>query len=159
MTNSKDLLLLLLVTFITVVFIMPEDSIVRGLDRSYMLAGLIFIVLIALTHYSKIAVVLAVLIAAMGANLPEGIALMLNVDVRIFMGTLIAIVVVAMAKQMWKLPTGLEKPQGFATAGASVNVNRNVVELNVPTDDAGASDRTENNFPEIDTELKSSTSG
>jgi len=131
-TQTKDILLLLIVTFMSIAFILPEDSILRGLDRTYMFAGLLIIVAIALTHYSKIVVVAAVLIVAMGANLPQDIASILNLDVRIFMITLIVVLLVAMTKQFFRLPTGLDKPQGFPAGRGSVAPNPNVVELNLP---------------------------
>ena len=136
MIQSKDFLLLVIVTFMTVAFILPEDSIMRGLDRGYMLAGLLVVATIALAHHSKVAIVAAVLIATMGANLPEEIANILNVDARIFMITLIAVVLVAMANQFFKLlPTGLDKPQGIPAGKGFVNPNPNIVELNVPEND------------------------
>jgi len=138
MTQTKDFLLLLIVIFMSIAFILPEDSIVRGLDRSYMFAGLLIVVGIALAHYSKLVVVAAVLIVAMGANLPQEIARILNLDVRIFMITLIVVLLVAMAKQVFRLPTGLDKPQGFPEGRGSVAPNPNIVELNAA----------ENNDPE-----------
>jgi hypothetical protein len=131
-TQSKDLLLLAIVTFMTVVFILPEDSIVRGLDRSYIFTGLLVIVAIAVSHYSKLVVVASVLIVAIGANLPQDIAQTLSIDVRILMIALIVILLVVMANQIFKLPTGLDKPQGFPAAKGSVAPNPNIVELNLP---------------------------
>jgi hypothetical protein len=133
-TQAKDFLLLAIVTFMTVAFILPEDSFLRGLDRSYILTGLMVIVIIALSHYSKLVVVASVLIVAIGANLPQDIALTLNLDVRILMIALIAILLVAMANLIIKLPTGLDKPQGFPARKGSGVPNPNIVELNLPVE-------------------------
>ena len=130
MAQSKDFLLLAIVTFMTVAFILPEDSIVRGLDRSYILTGLLVIVTIALSHYSKFVVFASVLVVAIGANLPREIAQTLNLDVRILMVALIAILLVVMANQIFKLPTGLDKPQGIPSGRGSVATNIKIVELN-----------------------------
>jgi hypothetical protein len=133
-TQAKDFLLLAIVTFMTVAFILPEDSIVRGLDRSYILTGLLVIVIIALSHYSKLVVVASVLIVAIGANLPQDIAHTLNLDVRILMIALIVILLLVMANLIFKLPTGLDKPQGFPAGKGSGVPNPNIVELNLPVE-------------------------
>ena len=131
-TQAKDFLLLAIVTFMTIAFILPEDSILRGLDRSYIFTGLLVIVIIALSHYSKLVVVASVLIVAIGANLPREVAQTLNLDVRILMIALIAILLVVMANQIFKLPTGLDKPQGFPAGKGSETPNQGIVELNSP---------------------------
>ena len=139
MIRTKDFLLLLIVTFMSVVFLQPDSSIMLGLDRTYLFAGLLIVVTIALAHYSKLVLVTAVLIVAIGANLPQEIAGALNVDVRYFMLGLIIVLLVAVANRMIKLPTGLDKPQGFPADKGSVTPNPNLVELNLP----------ENNDPEM----------
>jgi len=149
--RTKDCLLLLIVTFISVAFILPEDSILRGLDRTYLFAVLLIILTIALVHYSKLVLVTAVLIAAMGANLPEELARMLTVDARIFMIALIAVLLVAMANHIIKLPTGLDKPQGFPAGKGSVAPNPNIVELNLPESNGPELNSAENNDPESST--------
>ena len=159
MTQTKDFLLLLIVIFMSIAFILPEDSILRGLDRTYMLAGLIIVVGIALAHYSKLVAVAAVLIVAMGANLPQDIASILNLDVRIFMITLIVVLLVAMTKQFFRLPTGLDKPQGFPAGRGSVAPNPNIVELNLPESDGQEMNAAENNDPEPDPALKNAAPG
>ena len=83
------------------------------IDRKYLLAGLLIVVTVALVRYSKFVLVVAVFILAIGANLPQDIAAILNVDSRILMGALIAIVLLSLANRIIKLPTGLDKPQGF----------------------------------------------
>jgi len=104
-----DILLLLLVTFMSVVFLQPDGSLMLGLDRTYLLAGLLIVVTIALAQYPKLVLVAAVLIVAVGANLPQEFAQALNVDTRYFISVLIAIVLVAVANRIIKLPTGLDR--------------------------------------------------
>jgi len=139
MFQTKDILLLLTVTFMSVVFLQPNSSIVLGLDRSYLFTGLLIVVTIALAHYSKLVLVTAVLIAAIGANLPQELAGALNVDARYFMIGLITILLAAVVNRVIKLPTGLDKPQGFPAEQGSVTPNPKLVELNLP----------ENNNPEM----------
>lgn len=156
MSNSKDILLLLIVTFITMTFILPEGSILRGLDRSYMLIGLLIIVTIALSHYSKIVVFSAVTIVAIGANLPQDIAGLLNIDVRVLMVALITLALVAIANQVFRLPTGLDKAQGFPTGKAS---STTIVELNSVEIADPESHMPENSDAVHDPAMKAVTSG
>jgi hypothetical protein len=159
MAQTKDLPLLLMVTFISIVFILPEDSILRGLDRTYMFTALVIITMIALTHYSKLVVVAAVLIVSIGANLPQDIARILNLDTRILMIALVAIVLVALANQIFKLPTGLDKAQGFPAGNGSVNPNPNIVELNSGGNHDPESRTPGNSDPVLGPDLKDTVSG
>jgi hypothetical protein len=79
----------------SVVFLQPDSSVVLGLDRAYLFAGLLIVLTTALAHYSKLVLVTAVLIAAIGANLPQEIARALNVDARYFMIGLVIVLLVA----------------------------------------------------------------
>ncbi len=148
MIRLKDYLLLFIVTFMSVAFILPESSIFRGLDRTYLVAGLLVVLTIALTHYSKLVLVMAVLILSIGANLPHEIARILNVDARIFMVALIAVVLVAVGNRIMKLPTGFDKPQGFPGSKGSVAPNPNIVELNLPEINSPDLSAVENDDPE-----------
>jgi len=94
---------------------LPDKMIVlNGLDRKLLVLGLLLVVTIALVRYSKLALVLAVGILAIGANLPEEIARVLNIEPRILMLTLVAIVLFSLANRLFKLPSGLDREQGFA---------------------------------------------
>jgi len=169
MIQTKDFLLLIMVTFMSIVFILPEDSILRGLDRIYIFAGLMIVVSIALSYYPKFVVVAAVMIVAIGANLPQEIASLLRVDINIFMITLVLILILAVAKQFVSLPTGLDKPQGFPEGRGSVAPNPNIVELNLPEDNgqdlnaaednAAEPNTSGNNNPEPGPDLKNAASG
>ncbi len=147
MIQTKDILLLLIVTFMSVVFLQPDSSVILGLDRTYLFAGLLIVVTIALAHYSKLVLVTAVLIAAIGANLPQEFAKALNVDARYFMIGLITVLLVAVANRIIKLPTGLDKPQGFPAGPGSVAPNPNMVELNLPESNGAELSGVENDDP------------
>ena len=145
MIRTKDILLLLIVTFMSVVFLQPDSSAVLGLDRAYLFAGLPIVLTIALAHYSKLVLVTAVLIAAIGANLPQEFARALNVDGRYFMIGLVIVLLVAVANRVFKLPTGIDKPQGFHADQGSVNPNPSMVELNLPESNESEPNAPENN--------------
>jgi hypothetical protein len=83
------------------------------IDRNYLLVGLMIVVATALIRYARFVLVIAISILAIGANLPHDIAQILNVDSRILTGSLIAILVLSLLNQFFKLPTGLDKSQGF----------------------------------------------
>lgn len=83
------------------------------IDRNYLLVGLMIVVATALIRYARFVLVIAISILAIGANLPQDIAQILNVDSRILTGSLIAILVLSLLNQFFKLPTGLDKSQGF----------------------------------------------
>ncbi len=147
MIRTKDILLLLIVTFMSVVFLQPDSSLVLGLDRTYLFAGLLIVVTIALAHYSKLVLVTAVLIAAIGANLPQEFAQALNVDARYFMIGLVTVLLVAVANRIIKLPTGLDRRQGFPADPSSVAPNPNMVELNLPESNDPELNAPEDNDP------------
>ena len=112
---NKDYLLLGIVTFMSIGANLPEQLIeLNGVDRKLLVIGLMLVVTIALVRYSKFALVLAVGILAVGANLPEELARILNIEPRILMITLVAIVLFSLANRLLKLPSGLNRDQGFA---------------------------------------------
>ena len=90
-----------------------EFSLLNGVDRKFLVAGLLIVVTIALVRYSRFVLVVTIFILAIGANLPRDIAEILNIDSRILLGSLITIVLLSLANRILKLPTGLDKSQGF----------------------------------------------
>ncbi len=79
-----------------------------GIDRKYLLGGLVALVGISLVRYLKFTLILVVVILTVGANLPAEIAEELHVNTDILLFALVAMVVVSLASLMFKLPTGLE---------------------------------------------------
>ena len=112
---NKDYLLLGIVSIMSIGANLPDQLIaLNGVDRKLLVIGLLLVVTIALVRYSKFALVLAVGILAIGANLPEELARILNIEPRILMLTLVAIVLFSLANRLLKLPSGLDRQQGFA---------------------------------------------
>ena len=115
---KKDYVILGIVTFMSLGANLPPQLIgLNGIDRRLLLVGLLVVVAIALVRYSKFALVLAVAILAVGANLPAEIAGALNIEPKILLLTLAAIVLFSLANRLLKLPTGLDKQQGFSNEG------------------------------------------
>ncbi|MFQ5754519.1 MAG: ankyrin repeat domain-containing protein [Acidiferrobacterales bacterium] len=80
-----------------------------GIDRRFLLGGLVALVAVALVRYLKFTLVLVVAILAIGANLPAGIAAEFGIDRNIMTFALIAMVIVSLASRLFKIPTGIEK--------------------------------------------------
>jgi hypothetical protein len=98
---------------------LPADMAERfGIDRRFLLGGLVALVAVALVRYLKFTLVLVVAILAVGANLPGDIAREFGVDRHIMMFALIAMVVVSLASRFFKIPTGVEKPKTSSRHGA-----------------------------------------
>lgn len=89
-----------------------------GIDRRFLLGGLVALVAVALVRYLKFTLVLVVAILAVGANLPGDIAREFGVDRHIMMFALIAMVIISLASRFFKIPTGIEKPKSSSRHGA-----------------------------------------
>jgi hypothetical protein len=113
---NKDYLLLAAVSFMSLGANLPGLS---GVDRKILVVGLLLVVTITLVRYSKFALVLAVGILAIGANLPQEIAGVLNVEPQILLLTLAVIVLFSLANRLLKLPSGLDQNQGGSSAEGS----------------------------------------
>jgi hypothetical protein len=113
---NKDYILLAVVSIMSLGANLPAGAIgLSGVDRKLLVIGLLLVVTIALVRYSKFALVLAVGILAVGANLPRQIADALNIEPRILMLTLAAIVLFSLANRLLRLPSGLDRRQGFTS--------------------------------------------
>lgn len=89
-----------------------------GIDRRFLLGGLVALVAVALVRYLKFTLVLVVAILAVGANLPGDIAREFGVDRHIMMFALIAMIVISLASRFFKIPTGIDKPKSSSRHGA-----------------------------------------
>jgi hypothetical protein len=111
---NKDYLLLGMVTAMSLAANLPQEIIgMSGLGRRLLMIGLLIVLAIALVRYSKLAMVLSVVILAFGANLPQEFAAALDIAPGYFMAALVIIVLFSFANRYLKLPTGLDKAQGF----------------------------------------------
>jgi ankyrin repeat protein len=94
---------------------LPQKIIgLSGVDHRWLVFGLLLVVTIALVRYSRLVMVLSVVILALGANLPQGLAATFNIEPGILMAALVVIVLLSLANRYLKLPSGLDSRQGFA---------------------------------------------
>jgi hypothetical protein len=91
-----------------------------GVDRKYLLGGLICLIGVALIRYLKFTLVLVVAILSIGANLPADMATQFGVDRHIMMFALVAMVVISLASRFFKMPTGIEKQKVSSTRHGAV---------------------------------------
>ena len=91
-----------------------------GIDRRYLLGGLVCLVGVALVRYLKFTLVLVVAILSIGANLPADMATEFGVDRHIMMFALIAMVVISLASRFFKIPTGIEQQRVTSTRHGAV---------------------------------------
>ena len=111
---KKDYLLLGIVTIMSLAANLPQEIIgLSGVDRRLLVLGLLLVVTIALVRYTKLVMILCVAVLAFGANLPQELAARFNVESSILIAALIAIVLFSLANHYLKLPTGLNRRQGF----------------------------------------------
>ncbi len=91
-----------------------------GIDRKYLIGGLICAVGVALVRYLKFTLVLVVAILSIGANLPADMATEFGVDRHIMMFALTAMVVVSLASRFFKMPTGIVQQRVSSTRHGAV---------------------------------------
>jgi hypothetical protein len=112
---NKDYLLLGIVTAMSLAANLPQQF--TGLwvvDHRLLVVGLLLVVTISLVRYSRLVMVLSIVVLAFGANLPQELAATFNIEPSIMMVALVAIVLLALANRYLQLPSGLESRQGFA---------------------------------------------
>lgn len=85
---------------------LPDVILPWGIDKKYLLIGLIALVAVSLVRYLQFALVLTVVILAIGANLPVELSKELGVDPIVMLIGLIAMVVVSFVNYRLKLPKG-----------------------------------------------------
>jgi len=112
---NKDYLLLGIVTTMSLAANLPQAMFgSSGVDHRLLVVGLLLVVTIALVRYSRLVMILSVVILSFGANLPQELAATFNIEPGILMAALVVIVLFALANRYLKLPSGLDRRQGFA---------------------------------------------
>lgn len=97
-----------MVILMTIAANLPEEYTV-GIDRRYLIAGLIGIVGVSLIMYLKFLLVLSVAVLVVGANLPEQIAAELHINTTVMMFALVVMIFVSFANHFFNLPTGVTR--------------------------------------------------
>lgn len=110
--SKYDIILLIIVVVLSIAANLPDEF--AFVDRRVLLATLAIIVGVALVRYVRISLVLVTAVLVAGANLPNDLAEQFNIDPKIMLLTLVAMVCVAIFNHYVKrVPTG-EEPQHMA---------------------------------------------
>lgn len=107
--SPRDWILVGVVGVLVVINNLPEQWTESLIDRRFLLGALIGFVAIALIRYLKFALLLAMALLAIGANLPSEIAKEFGVDPQIALLGVVVMVVISLSNKILKLPTGLDK--------------------------------------------------
>jgi hypothetical protein len=104
----NEIVALVIVILLSVTANMPESLIGQYVNREILLSVLATVILISLFRYLRWMLFLAVTILALGANLPEQLSSVVNIDPIIMIGTLVALVFVSLLNHVFKLmPTDI----------------------------------------------------
>jgi hypothetical protein len=104
----NEIIALAIVILLSVTANMPESLIGQYVNREILLSVLATVILISLFRYLRWMLFLAVTILALGANLPEQLSSVVNIDPIIMIGTLVALVFVSLLNHVFKLmPTDI----------------------------------------------------
>lgn len=106
---TQDIIIIVLVSLMSIGANLPEDiSKVLGINRNFLIIGLISIVVISLVRYLKFTLILVIAILCIGANLPGDVAEKIGVDPQIMLFSLVAMVVTSFVNFILKLPKGVK---------------------------------------------------
>lgn len=106
---TQDVIIIVLVSLMSIGANLPEDvSKVLGINRNFLIVGLIAIVVISLVRYLKFTLILVIAILCVGANLPGDVAEKIGVDPQIMLFSLVAMVVTSFVNFILKLPKGVK---------------------------------------------------
>lgn len=105
--KTSEIVILLLVSLMSFAANLPPQLVDNVVDRKLLLIVLAASVVIALFHYLRLVPFLAIVILAIGANLPQTFAENLGIDPKILLVVLSCLVTLALLNYAFKLlPTG-----------------------------------------------------
>lgn len=99
----NEVIMLSIVILLSVMANLPDSFIGQYVNRDILLSVLAAVIIISLFRYLRWMLFLAVTILALGANLPEQIAAVVNVDPIVMIATLIALVLISLLNHVFKL--------------------------------------------------------
>lgn len=109
--NFRDVAMLLLVSLMSFVANLPENSLGELIDRRLVLATLIGVVVVAMFRYLQVFLLLVICILAIGANMPEEMAASLGISQTVLIGSLgILIALTLINRKTGLLAVGNEAP-------------------------------------------------
>jgi hypothetical protein len=141
----NEVVMLTIVVLLSIAANLPESMLGRYVDRDILLTALAAIVVVALFRYLRWMLFLIVTILALGANLPEQLATVVNVDPIVMIATLIVLVLISLLNHVFKLlPTEAvsrrsdsgqsRKALLEAIRGGNLNKLKHLLQMNVEVD-------------------------
>lgn len=99
----NEVIMLVIVLILSITANLPDSFIGQYVNRDILLSVLAAVIVIALFRYLRWMLFLIVTILAIGANLPEQIAAVVNVDPMVMIATLIVLVFISLLNHVFKL--------------------------------------------------------
>ena len=99
----NELLILGIVILLSVTANLPDNLLGAYIDRNILLSVLAAVIMIALFRYLRWMLFMIVSVLAVGANLPEQLATVVNVDPVIMIATLAVLVLISLLNHIFKL--------------------------------------------------------
>lgn len=101
--KMKEIIMLTIVILASIAANLPDSMVGQYLNKDILLSVLAAIVVIALFRYLRWMLFLIVTILALGANLPEQLASVVDVDPIVMIATLIVLVLISVLNHVFKL--------------------------------------------------------
>ena len=99
----KEVIMLVTVLLLSIAANLPDSMIGKFVDKDILLSMLATVIIIALFRYLRWMLFLMVVVLAVGANLPEQLASVVNVDPIIMIATMVVLVFVSLLNHVFKL--------------------------------------------------------
>ena len=99
----NEIIMLVIVLSLSITANLPDSMIGHFVNKDLLLSVLAAFIIIALFRYLRWMLFLTVTILALGANLPEQLASVVNVDPIIMVATLVALVLISLLNHVFKL--------------------------------------------------------
>ncbi len=101
--KMNEVVMLFIVILLSLVANLPDSIVGEYINKDILLSVLAMVVIIALFRYLRWMLFLAVTILALGANLPEQLASVVNVDPIVMIATLVVLVFISLLNHVFKL--------------------------------------------------------
>ena len=101
--KTNEMIMLILVILSSIAANLPDSLVGQYLNKDILLSVLATIIVVALFHYLRWMLFLIVTILALGANMPEQLASVVNVDPMVMIATLVALVFISLLNHIFKL--------------------------------------------------------
>jgi hypothetical protein len=99
----KEVIMLAIVLLLSIAANLPESFIGQYVGKDILLSALAAVIIIALFRYLRWMLFLIVTVLAVGANLPEQLATVVNVEPVVMIATLVVLVLISLVNHIFKL--------------------------------------------------------